>query len=246
MNRGPLKSIAVLVPVFILSFGWGYLAATDKLFPFGQIEAVKGYFAAPPSETPQPSAYWLEKSSFFDTFGAHASVVMIGDSITDGAEWREMFPGAAIANRGIDGDTTGGVLRRMEGIKSVHAKKAFIMIGINDLGKQGRTVDAVFGDYGRIVSQLVQGGVKVFVQSTLVCNEAKASWIACAAIQGKIRQLNARLATLASGNVAYIDINAGLAGKGGLKAELTYDGVHLNGDGYRIWKNEISKFLLAD
>jgi lysophospholipase L1-like esterase len=246
MNRGPLKSIAVLVPVFILSFGWGYLAATDKLFPFGQIEAVKGYFVAPPNEAPQPSAYWLEKSSFFNTFGTHASVVMIGDSITDGAEWGEMFPGIAIANRGIDGDTTEGVLRRMEGIKSVHAKKAFVMIGINDFGNEGRTVEAVFGDYVRIVSQLEKSGMKVFVQSTLVCNEAKADWISCAAIQGKIKQLNGRLATLASGNVAYIDINAGLAGQSGLKAELTYDGVHLNGDGYRVWKREISKFILAD
>ena len=170
---------------------------------------------------------------------------MIGDSLTDGAEWGEMFPGAAIANRGIDGDTTDGVLRRMKGIQSVDAGKAFVMIGINDFGKQGRTVDAVFDDYRKIVSELETGGMKVFIQSTLPCNEAKAGWISCAAIQEKIRQLNARLATLASGNVAFIDINAGLAGEGGLKPELTYDGVHLNGDGYRIWKREISKYLLA-
>jgi lysophospholipase L1-like esterase len=238
-----LKSIVVFL--LVLSFGWGYLAATDKLFPSGQIEAVKKYFVAASEETPQPSAYWLEKSSFFDTFGAHASVVMIGDSLTDGAEWREMFPGVTIVNRGIDGDTATGVLRRMEGIKSVHAQKAFVMIGINDLGKEGRTVDAVFEDYGKIVSQLEKSGMKVFIQSTLLCNEAKAGWISCAAIQGKIRELNGRLAALASRNVAFIDINAGLVGEGGLKSELTYDGIHLNGAGYLIWKSEISKYLQA-
>jgi lysophospholipase L1-like esterase len=238
-----LKSIVVFL--LVLSFGWGYLAATGKFFPSGQIEAVKNYFVASRGEEPQPSVYWLEKSSFFDTFGAHASVVMIGDSLTDGAEWREMFPGVTIVNRGIDGDTTAGVLRRMEGIKSVHAQKAFVMIGINDLGKEGRTVDAIFEDYRKIVSQLEKSGMKVFIQSTLLCNEAKAGWISCAAIQGKIRELNGRLAALASRNVAFIDINAGLAGEGGLKSGLTYDGVHLNGEGYLAWKREISKYLQA-
>jgi lysophospholipase L1-like esterase len=96
------------------------------------------------------------------------------------------------------------------------------------------------------VSRLRESGVKVFIQSTLPCNEVKAEWISCAAIQGKIGELNRRLVGLASGNVVYIDINAGLAGPGGLKPDLTYDGVHLNGEGYRIWKDEISKFVLAD
>jgi lysophospholipase L1-like esterase len=79
-----------------------------------------------------------------------------------------------------------------------------------------------------------------------MCNEAKAGWIGCSAIQGRIRELNRRLAGLASAKVGFIDINAGLAGAGGLKPELTYDGVHLNGEGYRIWRDEISKSVLAD
>jgi lysophospholipase L1-like esterase len=45
--------------------------------------------------------------------------------------------------------------------------------------------------------------------------------------------------------VAFIDVNAGLVGEGGLKSDLTYDGVHLNGEGYRVWKREISKYLQA-
>jgi lysophospholipase L1-like esterase len=242
MNKRPLKLAAVFALVF--AFGWGYLAAANRLFPSGQIEAIRAYFATSPGEAGLHTAYWLEKTSFFDQFTKKASVVMIGDSLTDGAEWAEMFPGIAIANRGIDGDTTGGVLQRMEGIESVHAKKAFIMIGINDFAKEGRSVDAVFADYGRIVSRLEKSGAKVFVQSTLQCN-LKATWISCAAIQEKIGQLNKRLATLASAKVAFIDLNANLSGEGGLKPELTYDGVHLNADGYLAWKRAISKFVLA-
>jgi lysophospholipase L1-like esterase len=213
------------------------------------LSVAAGYFARNAVTRSQPdagpSSYWQEKKSFFDTLGAYASTVMIGDSLTDGAEWKEMFPGIAVVNRGVDGDTTAGVLRRMEGIVSTHARRAFVMIGINDF-KEGRTVDAVFQDYRSLVSGLEDGGMKVFVQSTLQCNEAKGGWISCAAIQGKIRELNRRLSGLASAKVSYIDINAGLSGPEGLRPDLTYDGVHLNGEGYRIWRDEISKFILAD
>jgi lysophospholipase L1-like esterase len=229
-----MKLLTLVSLLLVLSFAGGYFAATSV-----QRERAKG------TTVSDPSSYWLEKKSFFETFGARVSVVMVGDSLTDGAEWGEMFPGISVANRGVDGDTTAGVLRRLEGIASVRARKAFVMIGINDF-KEARSVDAVFRDYHDIVSRLGESGTKVFVQSTLLCNEAKAGWISCAAIQGKIRELNRRLAGLASADVAFIDINAGLAGTGGLKAELSYDGVHLNGEGYRIWKDEISKFVLSD
>ena len=224
-----MKKTLTLVLLLVLSFSAGYFARS---------------VIRPQSEN-QPSSYWMEKKSFFDALGAYASTVMIGDSLTDGAEWKEMFPGVAVVNRGVDGDTTAGVLHRMDAITSTRARKAFVMIGINDF-KEGRTVDAVFNDYRGIVSRLNEGGMKVFVQATVMCNEAKAGWISCTAIQGRIRELNGRLAGLASARVTFIDINAGLAGAGGLKPELTHDGVHLNGEGYRIWRDEISKFVLAD
>jgi lysophospholipase L1-like esterase len=230
MDKNRLKSFLLVLLLLLLSFAGGYFW--------------RGLAADRP-EDPMQDAYWLEKKSFFETFGALASTVMIGDSLTDDAEWREIFPGVATVNRGVGGDTTAGVLRRMNSITSAHARKAFIMIGINDF-KEGRSVDAAFRDYRSIVSRLNEAGMKVFVQSTVLCNQAKAEWISCAENQGKIRELNRRLAALASANVVFIDINPGLTDADGLKGELTYDGVHLNGEGYRIWRDEISKFVLAD
>ena len=199
--------------------------------------------AQTPAKAPQRSSYWREKTSFFKAFGQPADVVMIGDSLTDGAEWREMFPGEKIANRGIDSDTTAGVLARLDEILAIHPKQAFLMVGINDFADAHRKVDAVFSDYRAIVARLEQGGVKVVVQSTLPCNVAKGRWKACGSLNGKIAQLNARLATLASANVSYVDLWPALAGKGGLRGEFTEDGVHLNGEGYRQWKNAIGKLM---
>ena len=45
------------------------------------------------------SDYFYHKKSFFDRHGGHEyDAVFIGDSITDGAEWKELFPSLKIAN----------------------------------------------------------------------------------------------------------------------------------------------------
>jgi lysophospholipase L1-like esterase len=194
----------------------------------------------------QHSSYWRERTSLFRVIGQKADVVMIGDSLTDGAEWNEMFPEQDIVNRGIDGDTTHGVLARLDTILKLEPKEVFVMIGINDFAEQHRPVATVFAHYRTLVRRLSQAGAQVIVQSTLPCNEAKAAWKSCAALNPKITQLNKRLAALASGdndNVTFLDLWPVLAGKGGLKRELTYDGVHLNGEGYRLWKEAIAPHM---
>lgn len=202
-------------------------------------------FAAPAGsvQTPERAPYWRERTSFFHTFGREADVVMLGDSLTDGAEWREMFPGQRIVNRGIDNDTTEGVLARLDDILKLKPKAVFLMMGINDFADASRSAEAVFSTYQSIVSRLERSGTRVVIQSTLPCNEVKGVWKSCAAINGRIRQLNTRLATLASRRVSYVDLVPVLATDGGLRDELTYDGVHLSGQGYRLWKNAIARFM---
>ena len=199
--------------------------------------------AAGPETATQPSSYWRERTSLFRTFTHQPQVVMIGDSLTDGAEWAEMFPQQDIVNRGIDSDTTEGVLARLGDILSIRPRQAFVMIGINDFADAKREVDAVFASYRSIVSRLDQGGVKVTVQSTLPCNVAKAAWKSCAALNPRIRELNTRLASLASTRVRFVDLWPLLAANGELNSDYTYDGVHLNGEGYRQWRRGIAPFM---
>jgi lysophospholipase L1-like esterase len=64
------------------------------------------------------------------------AVVLLGDSITQG--WGEdfsgYFPGLKIANRGISGDTTRGVLIRLqEDVFAIHPRAVVLLIGTNDL-----------------------------------------------------------------------------------------------------------------
>lgn len=206
--------------------------------------AVAGPCAAAAAAQPaQHTSYWHERASFFSAFTSDAEVAMVGDSLTDGAEWGEMFPGRRIVNRGIDADTTRGVLDRIDGILAVHPARVFVMIGINDFAEEHRSVEAVFADYKTLVSRLQQGGASVVVQSTLPCNVAKGAWKSCKALNPKIRELNARLATLATGRTLFVSLSALVAADGGLRDDLTFDGVHLNGSGYRLWKEAIAPFL---
>ena len=179
----------------------------------------------------------------FEAFVRPVEVVMIGDSITQAGMWEDMFPGIAIANRGIGSDRTDDVLRRMPPILALQARKAFVMLGINDLNAD-RGVEAVFTDYSAILSALRAQGVEVVVQSTLQCNlEMRRR---CSAQLSLIEDLNSRLEALASREgYSFVDLNAVLAGSGeGLQATYTLDGVHLNGAGYRRWADTIRPMIL--
>ena len=64
------------------------------------------------------------------------AIVFLGDSITQG--WGDtigsMFPGVKVANRGISGDTTRGVLIRLkEDVLALNPKGVVLLIGTNDL-----------------------------------------------------------------------------------------------------------------
>ena len=47
---------------------------------------------------------------------------MIGDSHNEGIDWRELFPDVKILNRGISGDTSEGVLNRLDEVIGRHPK----------------------------------------------------------------------------------------------------------------------------
>ena len=66
----------------------------------------------------------------------HGAVVFLGDSITE--IWNSLpqaFPDLKIANRGISGDTTRGVLYRLDpDVLSLGPKAIVLLIGTNDIG----------------------------------------------------------------------------------------------------------------
>lgn len=183
--------------------------------------------------------YHLHKKSQFEMLEQNDKykTVMIGDSITDGGLWNELLNNDLIQNRGIAGDTTDGVLDRLNSVNK-NLKQAFIMIGINDFFQE-KSVDYVFSNYLKIIENLQQKGIKVYIQSTLFVGEGKP-----AKYNEKVEALNEKLKNYAKeNNLIFIDLNKQLAPNKTLKNEFSYDELHLNGKAYKIWTETIKKYF---
>lgn len=220
----------------ILSFLYGIATIRYRLFPYEQLKGIERII----NLKPRLSDRYYERKSFFAQHGRNNyDVVFVGDSLTQRAEWEDLFPAIEIANRGIGTDRTDGVLQRLESISNTNAKKAFVMIGTNDFGL-GRSVDQVYENYREIVTTLVASGMTVYIQSTILAGKEMASRNA------DIIALNSRLQGLAEENdsLTYIDLNAGLARDAYLSPAYTRDGIHLTGEGYAVWKEMIMRYLM--
>jgi lysophospholipase L1-like esterase len=84
------------------------------------------------------------------------AVVFLGDSITQG--WGgglgAAFPGVKVANRGISGDTTRGILLRLEAdVLALDPAAVVLLIGTNDL-EEGAIPDVAVGNLKLIVAAL--------------------------------------------------------------------------------------------
>ena len=221
----------------ICSFIYGIGVGKYHIFPSDEILEIKGLlFHDEPKIRTSSHSYYLDKKSFFE-LNAQASydVVFIGDSITDRAEWSDLFPGIKISNRGISGDTTTGVLNRMDTIINSNVSKAFIMLGINDVGNI--SVDTIFSNYVKIIEILINEKITVFIQSTLFTDGRDRD-------NNIVKDLNNRLVEWSKANdVQFIDLNIKLSVNGVLDEQLSNDGLHLNGEGYKIWANIIKTYI---
>ena len=217
------------------SFSWGLAVGIHQVFPFEQLRAVKRLIIQSELDDLTRSP----RATQFKLFRPPSDVVMIGDSITESGLWNEILPGIRVANRGLDGDTTAGVLARMNDILATQARSAFVLLGINDLGR-GDGVPQVLERYERIILALQAAGMEVFVQSTLRCSVRQ-----CARYANRIPELNRGLEALAARRGArFIDLNALLAEPdGGLLEVHSHDGVHLLASGFNVWAEAIYPYL---
>ncbi len=186
--------------------------------------------------------YYWERKSHFDTLPqSESDIVFLGDSLTNACEWHEFFRNIRLKNRGISGDTTNGLLNRIDEVIESNPRKVFMMIGINDLN-QGRNVEVILNTYKIILKSFQDKTSKteVFVQSILPLNNQKHP---NNGTNNKIIELNAKLKNLAQEfSFHYIDLfSAFLDENNQLDARYTIDGIHLNGQGYLVWKGLIEK-----
>lgn len=212
--------------LFTLVYGvavWKY-----KMFPYEPIQRLKYKIMT-------KNQHYYDRVEFFKRSNPKCSYVMLGDSITEEGEWNELMGRKDIVNRGISGDTTTGLLERMEYLGS-QPKICFIMIGVNDLSR-GLSVEEVFHNYVKIIHTLTSQKITPVIQSILLTDRS--------GLNPKVIVLNRKLKHFAkSNNIRFIDLNKRLAPEGTLSDLYTGDGQHLNAQGYRIWAEMLKGYML--
>jgi len=166
-------------------------------------------------------------------------VVFIGDSITESWEayFDTFFPGKRYVGRGISGQTTTQIVARFQpDVIELKPKVVVILAGTNDLAQNGGpvTLEMIENNLASMTDIARAHGIRVVLSSVLPVLDYH--WRKGLQPAPKIAELNRWLKSYATeSHAVYLDYYSAMVDStGGLRAELTADGVHPNLAGYRL------------
>ncbi|HAQ21069.1 MAG TPA: sialate O-acetylesterase [Prolixibacteraceae bacterium] len=184
--------------------------------------------------------YYNQRLTLFEKLpDTKGEIIFLGNSITDGGEWCELLGNPKAKNRGISGDTTEGVLFRLNEVTRSKPKMVFLLIGINDLSR-GVSKDTVNHNICRIADRIRKDSpkTKVFIQSILPVSDTFGLFKNHTNKTDDVIWINSQLKTWCDKeNVGFVDLYSRfkIADSERLNPQLTNDGLHLTGDGYLLW-----------
>jgi lysophospholipase L1-like esterase len=206
----------------------------------GGLGYLKGKFSREYKELHSDTlSYYKTKESIFEIMPRDSGdIVFAGNSITDFCDWYELFGNKNIKNRGIGGDVINGVVKRVDEIVRSNPKKIFLMIGTNDLGEKN-TVARILENYEKLIRLVKEKSprTKLYIQSILPTYHIPDRK------NSDIQEINRGLSALAQKyGYSYIDLfNLLKTASDELDTAYTFDGLHLNGKGYLVWKLAIEQ-----
>ena len=166
------------------------------------------------------------------------AVVFAGDSLT--GNWgglEKAFPKLNVANRGIGGDVSRGLLFRFrEDVLELHPKAVVILIGVNDLSARQDTAATI----ANLTDMLDMAAKQNAALPVVLCQvPPRASPVAPVELS-EIRKLNEGIAKLAAGrtNVTLLDLFTPMAKPDGAPDPQYFkpDLLHLDEPGYARWR----------
>lgn len=167
-------------------------------------------------------------------------VLFLGHSLVEYYDWRGRFPAHDVHNLGVAGETTGGLLARVETVAAIHpeADLILVMTGTNDVLMGDRS----FLDVYRLLLQRLKetwGSAGIVVFSVL---PAHPEWIEVAAVAGINEELGG---IVGEAGAEFFDLTGRFLDEAGqVRLELLLeDGVHLGSEGYSVWSRAVKELL---
>jgi lysophospholipase L1-like esterase len=175
------------------------------------------------------------------------AIVFVGDSLTE--NWKTLkddFPKYKVANRGVGGDTSRGVLFRFRhDVLCLNPQMVFLCAGANDLTAHGNP-DNTLSNVDALIKLARQFNAKMPVVISAVPPSSNPQ----APLKPGAREaVNAGLAKLAESypNVRFFDLSAACLGADGQQdlSLFAKDRLHVAAKGYSVWKAGLEG-ILAD
>ncbi len=195
--------------------------------------------------------YYNEHVSTFRVENANLSkgqIVFLGDSITDLYHLDDYYTDLdkAAYNRGIGGDTTAGVKKRLQvSLYDIEPSEIVLMIGINDINGN-ISKQKILDNYQYIANDIKAHlpSSKLFMMSILPLGSAFKA-VDVNKNNQTVVEINASIAQIASENsYTYVDLYSHVIDENNqLIASYTDDGIHPNSNGYQVWTNLLKPLL---
>ena len=185
-----------------------------------------------------------ESEPVADTY--FSDVVFLGDSRTEGfylysglKEGQYLYAvGATVASvfTKETEKTDAGKVPMLDALADMECGKVYVMLGVNELGWV--KVETFQNQYAKVIDRLREDhpDAQIVLQSILPVSakqDAKKTYVN----NQRIQTYNEAIMALAEEkDCAYVNVAEAVTGEDGcLRPELTFDGVHLNTQGCRIW-----------
>ena len=165
-----------------------------------------------------------------------SDLILLGDSLTQFHDWSHF---GMHHNAGIAGDTTDGLLYRLHYTLDKTPSTLIFQIGINDL-LQGSYVEIIQENYVKIFEH-IKTIERVYILSLLPVEMLDQTL----QINENIILLNHFLKQLSKKyGFIYVDLYSQMVAEdGGIRSELTSDGVHLTSKAYVLWESLLEDHL---
>jgi lysophospholipase L1-like esterase len=215
------------------------------------------HFAIPESDEGLPGDGPIRRYGWFKKLWEHkrsgwakkveqdqGALVFLGDSITQswGDNMGNSFPGLKVANRGISGDTTRGVLIRMQGdVLALNPKGVVILIGTNDLEEKA-SPEIIAGNLKLIIAKLKKHNSKMPI---ILCNTFPSS-ASKRRPADQIKKINQLYFAAVKGDPQVTVLDTWLLfadDKGDAKKDEFSDLLHPNKLGYAKWASALRPLL---
>lgn len=194
------------------------------------------------------STFYYQRATLFEELPITSKdIVFLGNSITNGAEWSELFQNKNVKNRGISGDICMGVYDRLDAILKGKPAKIFLLIGINDVNR-GTPADTIVRRIGMIARKIKTDSpkTKLYLQSVLPVTDHYKMFQGHTSRWQVIPEINKGLIRLAAEEGAtYIDLYSHFMDEktGKMNINYTNDGLHLLGKGYMKWVEIVKPYI---